>query len=85
MLKCLDVLSQTDAAKKADRLETLKCKANYDGSAPSMKTEGIKKILPAARKCITFSILNILVMMTAKHIMKLNTFTKMFSWRRKNV
>jgi hypothetical protein len=36
---------QTDNLKKADMLDRHQCKANYQGSAPSMGTEGIKRKL----------------------------------------
>ena len=55
--KCLDVEimtkvccwcqrndKQTDASKNADMLNRHQCKANYQGSALSMETEGIKRI-----------------------------------------
>ena len=42
---CQKIEKQTDASKKADMLERHPCKANYQGSAPSLETEGIKRIL----------------------------------------
>jgi hypothetical protein len=41
---CQRIDKQTDALKKADMLDRHQCKANYQGSAPSMETEGIKRI-----------------------------------------
>ena len=41
---CQRIEKQTDASKKADMQERHQCKANYQGSAPSMETEGIKRI-----------------------------------------
>ena len=32
------------SSKKADMMERHQCKSNYQGSAPSMETEGIKRI-----------------------------------------
>jgi len=41
---CQKIANETDDAKKADLKERHQCKANYKGSAPSMETEGIKRI-----------------------------------------
>jgi hypothetical protein len=41
---CQKIGREEDAAKKTDLQERHKCKANYHGSAPSMKVEGVKRI-----------------------------------------
>jgi hypothetical protein len=41
---CQKIEREEDAAKKADLQERHKCKANYQGSAPSMEVEGVKRI-----------------------------------------
>ena len=41
---CHKIAKMTDASKKADLLEKHQCQANYKGSAPSMETEGVKRI-----------------------------------------
>ena len=41
---CQKIEREEDAAKKADLQERQKCKANYQGSAPSMEVEGVKRI-----------------------------------------
>jgi hypothetical protein len=41
---CQRIDKQTNALKKADMLDRYQCKANYQGSTPSMETEGMKRI-----------------------------------------
>ena len=41
---CQKIEREEDAAKKADLQERHKCKANYQGSAPSMEVEGVRRI-----------------------------------------
>lgn len=43
---CKKIERESNDVKKADLLEkhTDKCKMNYEGSAPSMETEGVKRI-----------------------------------------
>ena len=50
--RCQKIERESDDAKKADLLEnhTGKCKMNYKGSAPSMETEGIKRIFERSEK-----------------------------------
>jgi hypothetical protein len=41
---CQRIDKQTNALKKTDMLDRHQCNANYQGSAPSMETEGMKRI-----------------------------------------
>jgi hypothetical protein len=60
------------ALRKAEHIE--KCKTNYSGSAPSMETEGVKRIFERSEATHKLQYTEYLAMVIGKRSMKFKTF-----------
>ena len=98
--KCIDVEVLSKVCHRCKRVEKEKdentkaihqaehvgkCKANFQGSAPAMETEGVARIFARIEELHSLRYTEFFGDETAKHTLELRTFMMMFILKRKSV